>query len=133
MVLNRGILDNQLANLDTNGLMQRSALVALAVVLAIALAIFGVRSLQVSDPYIQHVLTLEGDPIQGEAIFQMNCAGCHGANADGLVGPSLHRVSDRKSRVSLIRQVTGGNTPPMPQFQPSPQEMADLLRYLETL
>lgn len=113
--------------------MQRGAIVALAVVLAIALAIFGVRSLQVSDPYIQRVLTLEGDPSQGEAIFQMNCAGCHGANADGLVGPSLHRVSERKSRVSLIHQVIGGNTPPMPQFQPSPQEMADLLRYLETL
>jgi hypothetical protein len=33
----------------------------------------------------------------------------------------------------MIQQVTGGNTPPMPQFQPDPQEMADLIEYLKTL
>jgi hypothetical protein len=33
----------------------------------------------------------------------------------------------------LIHQVTSGETPPMPQFQPSAQEMADLLKYLESL
>jgi len=35
--------------------------------------------------------------------------------------------------LDLIRQVTSGQTPPMPQFQPSPQEMADLLKYLEQM
>ncbi|NER30629.1 MAG: cytochrome c, partial [Symploca sp. SIO1C4] len=39
----------------------------------------------------------------------------------------------RKSKISLIHQVTDGKTPPMPKFQPSPQEMADLLSYLEEL
>jgi hypothetical protein len=42
-------------------------------------------------------------------------------------------VSTRKSKASLIKQVVSGETPPMPQFQPGPQEMADLLKYLETL
>ncbi|MEK0196099.1 cytochrome c, partial [Microcoleus anatoxicus PTRS1] len=41
--------------------------------------------------------------------------------------------SERKSEFDLIRQVTSGQTPPMPQFQPSPQEMADLLIYLEQM
>jgi hypothetical protein len=36
-------------------------------------------------------------------------------------------ISKRKSPHSPIEQVTSGNTPPMTQFQPSPQEMADLL------
>jgi len=29
--------------------------------------------------------------------------------------------------------VVSGETPPMPMFQPKPQEMADLLKYLEKL
>jgi mono/diheme cytochrome c family protein len=85
------------------------------------------------DPYVQEVLTRPGDALQGQVIFQLNCAGCHGFDANGLVGPSLHHVASRKTRTGLIHQVTSGETPPMPQFQPSPQEMADLLEYLQRL
>ncbi len=124
-------MDNQLAKSEI--LLQRLALVGLAVLLVIALAIFSVNLLRISDPYIKGVLSLTGDSVQGHAIFQMNCAGCHGFQADGNVGPSLQGVSKRKSRYSLIHQVISGDTPPMPQFQPSMQEMSDLLSYLETL
>ncbi len=105
--------------------------------LLIAVLIFGVfagaRQLQAADPYIQDVLTLEGDRQRGQEIFQMNCAVCHGIEATGEVGPSLLGVSARKSKVKLIKQVVSGKTPPMPQFQPDPQNMADLLQYLESL
>lgn len=101
--------------------------------LFVGLIVFGVSQLKGSDPYVQSVLNLQGDEIQGHAIFQMNCAGCHGIEANGRVGPSLQGVSERKSRRNLIYQVISGDTPPMPQFQPSPQEMADLLSYLEKL
>jgi mono/diheme cytochrome c family protein len=106
---------------------------SLAVVLIICLAILGVRQWQLKDPYIKNVLSLTGDPIRGHAIFQMNCSGCHGLQADGRVGPSLQGVSKRKSQIGLIHQVTSGETPPMPQFKPKPQDMADLLSYLERL
>ena len=96
-------------------------------------AIVSWYSLQPSNPYVNSVLATTGDPILGHAIFQINCSGCHGLDAGGRVGPSLHEISKRKSSHSLIEQVTSGNTPPMPQFQPNPQEMADLLSYLETL
>jgi mono/diheme cytochrome c family protein len=92
----------------------------------------GMRQLH-PDPYIHNVLALHGNVTQGNAIFQMNCSGCHGLEANGKVGPSLRAVSTRKSRLALIEQVISGKTPPMPQFQPSPQEMADLLSYLESL
>ncbi len=108
-------------------------LIALVVMLAITLAVFGIRQLYKSDPYIKEVLSRSGDAVQGHAIFQMNCAGCHGLMADGKVGPSLKGVSNRKSRTRLIDQVISGKTPPMPQFQPSPQEMADVLSYLKSL
>jgi len=41
-------------------------------------------------------------------------------------------ISKRKS-FGLIHQVTSGDTPPMPQFQPSAKEMADILSYLKPL
>jgi len=124
-------LDNQLSKPEI--LMQRLALIGLAVLLAVLLTIFSVHRVRVSDPYIKSVLSLAGDPVQGHAIFQMNCAGCHGLQADGRVGPSLQGVSKRKSRYGMIHQVISGDTPPMPQFQPSANEMADLLSYLQTL
>jgi mono/diheme cytochrome c family protein len=105
----------------------------LAVLLAIGSSVLGFHLIQVSDPYIRNVLSLNGDSVRGHDIFQINCAGCHGLQADGRVGPSLQHVSQRKSKVSLIHQVISGQTPPMPKFQPSTQEMADLLSYLEKL
>lgn len=101
--------------------------------LAICIGILGFYRIQVSDPYIHKVLSLQGDSVRGHAIFQINCAGCHGLQADGRVGPSLQHISSKKSNISLIRQVTSGQTPPMPKFQPNPQDMADLLGYLDKL
>ena len=92
---------------------------------------YGLERWRQAEPYAQSVLSLDGQFDRGREIFQMNCAGCHGSEADGLVGPTLHGVSSRKSSIGLIEQVTSGKTPPMPQFQPQPQEMADLLAYLE--
>lgn len=109
------------------------ALTVLAVVLAILLVMVAFHQWQMSDPYVKNVLSLTGDPVRGHAIFQMNCAGCHGLQADGRVGPSLQGVSKHKSPIGLIHQVISGDTPPMPQFKPNPQDMADLLSYLEQL
>ncbi|HEY9779699.1 MAG TPA: cytochrome c [Leptolyngbyaceae cyanobacterium] len=124
-------MDNQ--RLHTEKIMPQIALIGIAVLLAIATVIFSIHLLRPSDPYITSVLSLRGNADQGHAIFQMNCAVCHGFEADGNVGPSLQGVSKRKSRYGLIHQVISGETPPMPQFQPSLEEMADLLSYLETL
>ncbi|MBC7969827.1 MAG: cytochrome c [Verrucomicrobia bacterium] len=124
-------MNNQLLNNES--LIQRVALMILAILLAIFLAVLGIYQLSVSSPYVRDVMAHKGDSVQGHAIFLMNCAGCHGTLADGLVGPSLRAVSNRKSKVSIIQQVTSGKTPPMPQFQPSSQEMADLLSYLTSL
>ncbi len=124
-------LQNQLAQPEI--LVRRITLMVLAVLLAVGASVLGFHMIQASDPYIQKVLSLNGNLVKGHAIFQINCAGCHGLQADGQVGPSLQHVSQRKSKIDLIHQVTSGQTPPMPKFQPNPQEMADLLSYLEKL
>lgn len=118
---------------DLGLLLRQAGLVLVAIALAIGLGFGIVRYIQASDPYIHEVLTLEGDVARGEAIFQMNCAVCHGIAATGEVGPTLVSISGHRTKVSLIKQVISGQTPPMPQFQPDPQAMADLLGYLESL
>lgn len=124
-------MEKQLAHPEV--LVRRVTLLVIAVLLAIGVSIIGFHLIQASDPYIHNVLSLDGSSARGHAIFQINCSGCHGIEADGQVGPSLQHVSQRKSKISLIHQVTSGETPPMPKFQPKPQDMADLLSYLEGL
>ncbi len=125
------LLDTQI-NKPENLILQL-VLTAVCLVLTVVLIIFGFQMVQGSDPYVKNVLSLTGNHVQGHAIFQINCAGCHGLEADGRVGPSLQGVSKHKSHYGLIHQVISGDTPPMPKFQPSPQEMADLLSFLESL
>ena len=125
------LLDNQLIKPET--LIQQIVIFAVAMLIAMPLILFGIEMVKASDPYVKSVLSHQGNHIQGKAIFQINCAGCHGLDASGLVGPSLHEISKYKSRYGLIYQVTSGETPPMPKFQPTVQEMADLLSYLESL
>ncbi|WP_082429436.1 cytochrome c [Pseudanabaena sp. 'Roaring Creek'] len=107
------------------------AIAVTVVIVAIAILLWLMRP--PLDQYTQSVLNLSGDPVQGRSIFVMNCVACHGQWANGKVGPNLHGVSDRKSDARLVQQVVSGETPPMPQFQPSPQDMADLLSYLKQL
>ncbi len=86
-----------------------------------------------SDPYSRQTLALQGSAERGGQLFLLNCAGCHGIAAQGLVGPNLHGVNKRKNQSQLIQQVVSGRTPPMPSFQPEPQAMADLLSFLNSL
>lgn len=111
---------------------QAASALGIAVLLG-ALLYFGIGRWHQPDSYTLAVLDLNGDPDKGATLFALNCAGCHGTTADGRVGPSLHGVGDRRSDVALIEQVTSGKTLPMPQFQPEPEYMADLLSYLKSL
>lgn len=124
-------MENQTFKVDFP--VQKIALIALVAWFMILLVSLGHYQLQMADPYLRQVLALPGNVEMGHAMFKLNCAGCHGMEANGEVGPSLLGVSSRKSRIGLIHQVTSGATPPMPKFQASPQEMADLLSYLEKL
>ncbi len=102
---------------------------AAACIVLVLLVLPGARS----DPYTRQTLELQGSVEHGALLFRLNCAGCHGIAAQGLVGPNLHGVAERKNQRQLIQQVVSGRTPPMPRFQPDPQAMADLLAYLNGL
>jgi len=114
----------------------RRLLTLLALMAGLAVLIFSLAVLLPglhSDPYTRATLQLPGDAGNGGRLFRLNCAGCHGLAAQGLVGPNLHGVVQRKNDRQLIQQVVSGRTPPMPRFQPDPQTMADLLAFLHSL
>ena len=83
--------------------------------------------------YIIETLGLNGSAKEGDALFKMNCVGCHGITARGLVGPDLHSITKRLNDKEIIKQVTGGLTPPMPSFEIDPVNMSNLLEYLHSL
>jgi Cytochrome c, mono- and diheme variants len=109
-----------------------TGLVILAAVACIVLVVWVMGNAS-RDPYVQATRMLNGDADHGGQVFRINCAGCHGIAAQGLVGPNLHGVADRRSDPSIIHQVVSGATPPMPRFEVEPQTMADLLAYLKSL
>ena len=92
---------------------------------------FGIH--QENNKYIIETLGLNGSAEEGDALFKINCVGCHGITARGLVGPDLHSITQRLNDKEIIKQVTGGLTPPMPSFEIDPVNMSNLLRYLHTL
>ena len=86
-----------------------------------------------NNNYIVNTLAHNGSAEVGDILFKINCVGCHGISARGLVGPDLHSVTQRLSDKEIIKQVTGGLTPPMPSFEIDPLNMSNLLKYLHSL
>ena len=86
-----------------------------------------------NNKYIIETLELNGSTEEGHALFKINCVGCHGISARGLVGPDLHSITKRLNDKEIIKQVTGGLTPPMPSFEIDPVNMSNLLKYLHSL
>jgi mono/diheme cytochrome c family protein len=71
----------------------------------------------------------------GERLFAQNCASCHGANAQGLVGPNLKTSINAKDRAFVTNQITNGSkNAKMPAFTTfSPTELQDLISYVNKL
>ena len=102
------------------------------VVLVILFSIFFLNHNE-NNKYIIETLELNGSANDGDTLFKMNCVGCHGITARGLVGPDLHSITRRLSDTEIIKQITQGLTPPMPSFEIDPQNMSNLLTYLHNL
>jgi mono/diheme cytochrome c family protein len=77
-----------------------------------------------------------GDPGQGAVVFQ-NCAGCHGENATGGIGPSLVSAEMKAKGDAYYRQViTNGVTgTAMPAWggRLSDQDIEDVIAFLRSL
>jgi mono/diheme cytochrome c family protein len=81
-----------------------------------------IRSLSPNLRVISRVLTLfvalsigfqavaqDGDAANGEALFKNNCATCHNANEQKLVGPGLKGIQERRNLEWLVKWVKNPN------------------------
>ena len=100
-------------------------------VLSIATVAFLILLWQIGDinqdPFITETLSIQGEALSGSKLFKINCVGCHGISAQGLVGPDLHEATQEMSDKKIINQVIRGLSPAMPSFEIEPQSMACLL------
>ena len=111
---------------------KRELLKIFIIVLLICFSIFFVNHRD-NNKYIIETLELNGSVEKGDALFRMNCVGCHGITARGLVGPDLHSITKRLNDKEIIKQFTGCLTPPMPSFEIDPVNMSNLLKYIHSL
>jgi len=76
-----------------------------------------------------------GDPVHGHQIYSANCAACHGASAQGGLGPSLIGEKTRKDAAAAIAWIKNPK-PPMPKLYPAPlgeKDVEDVAAYIESL
>jgi mono/diheme cytochrome c family protein len=76
---------------------------------------------------------LDSDP--GAKLFAQNCAGCHGAQAQGLVGPNLKTSAEAKDAAFVKQQLENGSKdgrmPAFPRFTAA--ELGHLIQHVTVL
>lgn len=104
----------------------------LLVGVAVAAATFGIAQAKVFAPAAPAGdSTASGDVRRGEAIFQRECAACHGeAGAGGGVGPRLVETGLDASEVATAVEQGRGV---MPAGLVSGQEQGDLVAYVVSI
>ena len=109
----------------------RSPAVPFTVLLAVAAAIFALALWHPFSPSAPTAAAAPpGDPGRGASVFAATCAGCHGADASGGVGPALRDSGLAADDVEAV-VTTGRGT--MPAGLVSGQELADVAAYVATL
>jgi putative membrane protein len=82
---------------------------------------------------------MAGNPDAGRAVFDANCAMCHGQDASGMMGmhPSLRGAVERLTIEGVAVTIRNGRdtNPPMPSFEDrlSDEDIEDVIAYLDTL
>ena len=76
---------------------------------------------------------LEGEAKRGHSLFDHNCAHCHGEDARGDEGPSLHNLTLSDARIA--KRIREGIKGEMPRFGSkfNDADIAALIAFLRTL
>jgi len=79
---------------------------------------------------------VKADPEAGKILFASNCAVCHGANAEGGIGPNLHgELNYGRTKEAVHESITKGRPKGMPAFgnQLSEQDRENLTAFVLSL
>ena len=110
----------------------RSPLKPLVLLLVVSAAVFGLASWSPFSPSTPAAPagSGNGDQARGAAIFAASCAGCHGADATGGVGPAL-----RGSGLSAgeVEAVVSSGRGAMPAQIVGGQDAADVAAHVASL
>jgi len=108
----------------------RNPLVPFALLAVVAAATFTLALWHPFSPTVSPAsLELsDGDPVRGATVFADSCAGCHGEEATGGVGPALAGVDGAKVLV-----VVPAGQGAMPAGLVAGQDLADVAAYVATL
>ena len=109
----------------------RNPLVPFALLAVVAAATFTLALWHPFSPTVPaDAAPTGGDAARGASIFAASCAGCHGADASGGVGPALRGSGLTAADVESV-VATGRGT--MPAGLVAGQDVADVAAYVATL
>jgi cytochrome c551 len=109
----------------------RLLLVPAVLFVAVSASAFTLAKLHPAKPGLPSSGSVKlGDAYRGQTVFSTTCAGCHGANAEGGVGPKLDGA--QISLAAAQAQVDNGGGAMPPKLVHGTQEQ-DVLAYLATL
>ena len=118
----------------------KAALVAGAIAASLLGGTLAVAEYMQKKSAIESSLSSPGSPqtplvAQGQHLFLMNCAHCHGDDARGDEGPDLHGVRNRKTDARLSTLINNGIKGEMPRFDQklSPSDVQALIAFLNSL
>lgn len=96
----------------------------------VTLATYGLAKWHPFTPSAAPAAAPAGDATHGRRVFVVNCAGCHGMDARGGVGPSL--VASGLSAGEVAAVVAGGRGV-MPSGLVAGQDAADVAAYVASI
>ena len=70
-----------------------------------------------------------GDPVNGESVYNVSCASCHGSAGVGMSGPPLPGTSSEEDIASAIENGIGSMPPELIEGT----DVDDVIAYLFTL
>lgn len=111
--------------------LRRLVLVPAVLFLAVSAGTFALAKLHLAKPEAPASASVAlGDAYRGETVYATSCAGCHGAAAEGGVGPALEGASISLG-AAKARIDNGGGA--MPGGLVTGRQEEDVLAYLATL
>ena len=96
----------------------------------VTLATFGLAKWHPFSPAAVPAASVAGDATRGRHVFVVNCAGCHGMDATGGIGPSLHGIGLTAADVG---QIVASGRGVMPADVVTGQEAADVAAYVASI
>ncbi len=80
-------------------------------------------------------VAVTGDIAHGHSLYEQHCANCHGADAQGGMGPSLQNEDSRKNLAQTVAWIKNPALP-MPNLYPgtlSDKDVLDIATYVQSL